>query len=183
MGKSDNNIFAARCSELEKLLQEARQKARYYKKIAEVTGRRRLKEIEQLSSLISCQQEVEQTLKNAHDDLEDKIKKRTQELIHLNTQLTDEIIDRKNVQKALQESKEHLSRIFRSSPMGIHTYKLDDKDRLIFTGANPTADSITGVDSSQLVGKYILEAFPALAGMVTVAGRQRVCLKSFAHGE
>jgi len=164
MSKSDNNNFAARCSGLEELLQTAQQEVRYYKKIAEMTGGRRLKEVEQLSKLISCRQEIEQALKKAHDDLEDKVKERTQELIQLNRQLKNEIVDRQNAEKALQESKEYLSKIFRSSPMGIHTYELDDEDRLIFTGTNPVASSILGIESSQLIGRTILDAFPGLTG-------------------
>jgi len=53
--------------------------------------------------------------------------------------------------------------IIQSSPMGMHIYKLESNDRLIFTGANPAADKLLGVDNSVFEGKEIREAFPPLA--------------------
>lgn len=50
-----------------------------------------------------------------------------------------------------------------NSPMGMHFYTLDAADRLIFTGANPTADRLLGVSHAQFIGKTIEEAFPPLA--------------------
>ncbi|MEW6426520.1 MAG: PAS domain S-box protein [Thermodesulfobacteriota bacterium] len=50
--------------------------------------------------------------------------------------------------------------IVESSPMGIHMYRLDPAGELIFTGYNPAADRILGLDNSQFLGKTITEAFP-----------------------
>jgi len=49
-------------------------------------------------------------------------------------------------------------------PIGVHLYRLEPGDRLVFVGANPAADQILGVDNRQFVGKTIEEAFPPLAG-------------------
>ena len=49
-----------------------------------------------------------------------------------------------------------------NSPLGMHFYKLNNNDQLIFVGANPAADKLLGVDNSQFIGKTIEEAFPPL---------------------
>jgi PAS domain S-box-containing protein len=53
-------------------------------------------------------------------------------------------------------------RIVDNTPMGIHTYRLADDDRLVFTGANPAADTILGVRHTQFIGKTLEAAFPNL---------------------
>ena len=52
--------------------------------------------------------------------------------------------------------------IVESSPVGMHIYRLDPDGRLVFTGANPAADRILGVDNRVFIGKTIEEAFPPL---------------------
>ncbi|MFH1980381.1 MAG: PAS domain S-box protein [Pseudomonadota bacterium] len=73
-----------------------------------------------------------------------------------------DITDMKRIEKAFRQSEERFRRIVDNSPMGIHTYRLDGAGRLIFTGANPAADSILGVDHNQFTGKTIETAFPNL---------------------
>jgi PAS domain S-box-containing protein len=67
------------------------------------------------------------------------------------------------VKAALEASEEKFRSVIQSSPMGVHMYRLDAGDRLVFVGANPSADALLGVDNSQFVGKTIEEAFPPLA--------------------
>jgi PAS domain S-box-containing protein len=64
---------------------------------------------------------------------------------------------------ALRESEEKFRSVIQSSPTGMHFYHLDDENRLIFAGANPSADQILGIQHNELTGKTILEAFPNLA--------------------
>lgn len=47
-------------------------------------------------------------------------------------------------------------------PLGVHMYKLLDDGNLIFTGYNPAADKILGINHAGLVGKRIEDAFPSL---------------------
>lgn len=54
--------------------------------------------------------------------------------------------------------------IIESIPAGLHIYRLEDDGRLVFTGANPAADRLLGIDHDPLIGQNIEEAFPALAG-------------------
>ena len=66
-------------------------------------------------------------------------------------------------EKALARSEAKFRNIIESSPMGMHMYSLDPEGELIFTGANPAADQILGMDNSRFIGKSIEKAFPALA--------------------
>ncbi len=63
--KRKNKDTQKKYGELERLLQEARQEVEYYKKIARETGRRRLREIDQLSRLISALKKAEDELKES----------------------------------------------------------------------------------------------------------------------
>jgi len=58
-------------------------------------------------------------------------------------------------------------------------YRLEPDGRLIFTGANPSADAILGVENKQFIGKTIEDAFPPLAGTEVPERYRRVC----AYGE
>jgi PAS domain S-box-containing protein len=71
---------------------------------------------------------------------------------------------RKRAELRLQDSEERFRSIVNSSPMGLHMYRLEPDGRLIFTGANPAADAILGVDCRTFIGKTIEEAFPPLTG-------------------
>lgn len=73
-----------------------------------------------------------------------------------------DISERKMSESAIRLSKEKYKNIFNSSPFGMHNYQLLDDGNLVFIDANLSANRITGVDSSQFVGKTIEEAFPPL---------------------
>jgi len=85
----------------------------------------------------------------------------------------------KKIEAALQKSEEKFRNVIESSPMGIHMYRLEPDGRLIFTGANPSADAILGVENKQFIGKTIEDAFPPLAGTEVPERYRRVC----AYGE
>ena len=63
--KRKNKDTQKKYGDPERLLQEARQEVEYYKKIARETGRRRLREINQLSRLISALKKAEDELKES----------------------------------------------------------------------------------------------------------------------
>jgi len=64
----------------------------------------------------------------------------------------------------LRESEEQLRNVFDHSPFGMHFYDLKDDGTLIFTGANPAADTILGLNHREFTGQPIVTAFPGLAG-------------------
>lgn len=57
---------------------------------------------------ISAQKQAEQELKKYHDHLEDRVKERTAELAKINTQLKQEVEERKRVEKALRKREVEL---------------------------------------------------------------------------
>ncbi|HPM75829.1 MAG TPA: PAS domain S-box protein [bacterium] len=74
-----------------------------------------------------------------------------------------DISEAKRILRELESSEHKYRSIVESSPMGIHMYRLEDDGRLIFTGANPAANRILGVDHDPFIGRTIEEAFPPLA--------------------
>lgn len=78
--------------------------------------------------------------------------------------LATDISMRREATQALLTSEGRYRSIVEESPMGMHMYALDANDQLVFTGANPAADRLLGVDNGQFIGKTIEAAFPPLAG-------------------
>ena len=66
--------------------------------------------------------------------------------------------------RALKESEAKFRRFVEASPVGIHMFRHLADGRLEFTGYNPAADRILGIDHRPLLGQDVMEAFPFLAG-------------------
>jgi PAS domain S-box-containing protein len=62
-----------------------------------------------------------------------------------------------------KEAAEAVVNLIVRAPFGAHFYEWTTEGRLVFRGANPAADKILGMDHQTLIGKTIVEAFPALA--------------------
>ncbi len=62
----------------------------------------------------------------------------------------------------LRESEIKFHNIIKATPLGMHFYTLQADNRLVFTGANPAADKLLGVDNTSFIGQTIEEAFPGL---------------------
>jgi PAS domain S-box-containing protein len=90
-------------------------------------------------------------------------------------ELDDLYQQRQSVEKALRKSEEKFRKIVEESPMGMHMYRLQSDGRLVFTGSNPAADAILGVDNQQFVGKTIEEAFPSLEKTEVPDRYRQVC--------
>ncbi|MBP7867116.1 MAG: PAS domain S-box protein [Acidobacteria bacterium] len=78
--------------------------------------------------------------------------------------VAEDITRRKRAEAALLASEQRTRDILDSLPIGIHFYRLDPGGRLVFTGANPAADRILGLENRAFIGKTIEEAFPGLVG-------------------
>ncbi|MBW2019949.1 MAG: PAS domain S-box protein [Deltaproteobacteria bacterium] len=63
----ENKTLKARCAELERLLDKAREEAKYYQQIAKDSGRGRLREIDRLSRLITERKRTEEALRKERD--------------------------------------------------------------------------------------------------------------------
>ncbi len=59
-------------------------------------------------------------------------------------------------------SEQKYRSIIEGVPLGLHMYTLDENDNLIFSGFNPSADSILNLDHEKFLGKTIDEVFPGL---------------------
>lgn len=74
-----------------------------------------------------------------------------------------DIAERKAAEQALRASEDKFRNIVENAPLGIHLYRLETDDRLVFIGANPVADAILKIHNADFVGQSIEEAFPAIA--------------------
>ncbi|MDP3565223.1 MAG: PAS domain S-box protein, partial [Methanoregula sp.] len=73
-----------------------------------------------------------------------------------------DITDRMRYEVELRKSEGKYRTIIENSPVGMHFYELKPDGSLIFSGANPGADVITGVKNDQFIGMTIETAFPGL---------------------
>ena len=63
----ENRTLKKKCTELERLLEEARQEARYYQRLAKETGKRGLREIDRLSRLITERKKAKEALRESEE--------------------------------------------------------------------------------------------------------------------
>jgi PAS domain S-box-containing protein len=85
-----------------------------------------------------------------------------------------DITERKRTDAALQESEQKMRAIVEAAPFGAHLYELTPDDRLVFKGANHSADQILHVDHQQFIGRTLEEVFPPLVGTEIPAAYRRV---------
>ncbi len=148
MSESDKIALLARCNELELLLKETRKELRYYKNIAAVTGRTRLKEIEQFSNLIQLRNKAEKALEKARDELEFKVKQRTQELVDINEQLKKEIEERKKAEGSLTTQTHLLRNILSNIPLSVFWKDTES----VYLGCNDNFAKDAGLASPDDIG-------------------------------
>jgi PAS domain S-box-containing protein len=83
--------------------------------------------------------------------------------------LAHQVYDLEAARQAQYASEQQIRSIFESTPMGLCMYELRDQDRLVFVGANPSAEEILGIDQNLITGQAMDEAFPWVAGTETLA--------------
>jgi PAS domain S-box-containing protein len=89
--------------------------------------------------------------------------------------LRSEVQERRSAEERLRDSEARFRSIVDSSPMGIHLYRLEPPDRLVFLGTNPAGDRILGFPVNALAGRTVEEAFPGLAGTEVPDRYRRIC--------
>jgi two-component system, sensor histidine kinase len=109
-------------------------------------------------------------------DIEYRVKHKSGHYVHLSGSAKGQFIDdkfqmianlrditeKKRMEEFIQETGESYKSIIQSSPMGMLFYQLDEKEDLIFMGANKAAEKILDFSSSPIIGKNIYEVFPSL---------------------
>lgn len=73
-----------------------------------------------------------------------------------------DVTDKKRADEALDAHDRRLQALIDAAPFGAHVYELHADGRLIFAGANRSADAILKLPNSQFLGKTCEEAFPVL---------------------
>ncbi len=103
-----------------------------------------------LSLIIARRRKVEAELQEAHDNLDQKVKKRTAELTKSNDLLEEEIKERKQTEESLLSKEVFLNRIIDQSPFA--TWIADAEGTML--RANPALKRFLNLTDEQLVGKY-----------------------------
>jgi len=104
---------------------------------------------------ISLRKKIEDELQKAHDELEQRVEKRTSELVSINKKLEKEIEKRKRSEQALRESEEKYRSIFES----FHdVYYRTDKEGKI-TLISPSVYSQAGYNPKEMIGRPVTDFY------------------------
>jgi PAS domain S-box-containing protein len=104
---------------------------------------------------ISPRKHMEEELQKAHDELEQRVAIRTDELLKMNEKLNKEIIERKRIEKELRESEEKYRAIFES----FHdVYFKTDKEGLV-TIISPSVQARAGWNPEEIIGHDVTDFF------------------------
>jgi len=107
---------------------------------------------------------AEEALEKARDELEQKVKERTAELVAANRQLWDEVAVRKQAEEALRVSEEWFRLAFEEGPLGMAIFSPDRR----FLDANRALCDMLGYTCEELLGQEIAS--------VTHPGDRQTCM-------
>ncbi len=88
----------------------------------------------------------------------------SEQLARMWADLAHQVDDLEAARAAQYESEQQVRSIFESTPLGLCMYELRDPNRLVFAGANPSAEKILSIDQNILIGQAMEEVFPWMAG-------------------
>ena len=99
-------------------------------------------------------------LQKAYDEIEHRVKDRTAELLIVNQSLQNDIAERKQAERALQESERRLSSIYKTVGDVIFHLAVESDQRYRFISVNQAFCRITGISEDFIVGKLVNEVIP-----------------------
>ncbi len=108
---------------------------------------------------ISDYKRAEKALKAAHDELEDRVAKRTEELNKINTQLERELTERKRIEEALLQSEKKYRTVLEGTPDPVVVY--DMKGKVMYL--NPAFTKIFGWTLDERLGQTMDQFVPEKA--------------------
>jgi PAS domain S-box-containing protein len=152
----ENRIVEKTKAELEKQLEESRKEIAYYKRLSEESGDIRLRETEELSRLISERKKVQEALQKARNELEKRVEERTAELFRANLVLKQEILERREIEKALRLSEQR----FRSLAETTSDWVWEVDRNGVYTYTNPKVWDLLGYEPAEVLGKQPFDFMP-----------------------
>ncbi|MEA1927545.1 MAG: PAS domain S-box protein [Candidatus Auribacterota bacterium] len=105
---------------------------------------------------LSERKKMEAALRQAHDQLEERVKRRTTELEEANTQLKREMAERERIAEALSESEERFRTIFDNAKDAIFIEAIDGK----ILDVNKAVCSMLGYTREELLNKRVGDIVP-----------------------
>ncbi len=109
---------------------------------------------------ISDRKKAEEALKKAHDELELRVAKRTEQLARANRELHKEIAERTKAQEALKRSEERFRAIFETAKDCIFI----KNQNLRYTLVNPSMENLLELPASEIMRRRDEELFGSEAG-------------------
>ena len=94
-------------------------------------------------------QEKFQEIKQANETLEQRVQKRTRQLLETNGKLENEIVERQQVQEQLYRRQQEFKALLENAPDAI--MRLDREIRYVYV--NPAVERISGMPSNAFIGK------------------------------
>lgn len=109
-----------------------------------------------LETIIEHSDTIKDELFQAHKFLEKQVAKRTQELQEKNTQLKQEILERKRIEEAQRNSLIFLQTLLNNVPSPIYYKNLQGQ----YVGCNLAFERLTGHTADKIIGQTVQHLFP-----------------------
>lgn len=93
---------------------------------------------------------------------EDELRAAYEQITASEEELRNQVDELTEKEKTIRISEVQFRNVIDFSPLGMHFYEMQPDGSLIFTGANPSADTILKVENREFIGKTIEDAFPGL---------------------
>jgi PAS domain S-box-containing protein len=112
--------------------------------------------------VVTEERRLAEALRRSHEELEERVEQRTEELAAVNRHLKEEISRRAQAEEALRNANKRITRILESISDG---FIVLDND-LVLTYFNKAAEELMGRKSEDVTGRPLLEAFPEVKGSI-----------------